>query len=82
MRGQLKILNYRVKMKRKTKFTKQSKKKIKMKRMRYIFEKITNHNYGPYDDIENKLKFEKMVKRKKKRIKVEISVNKRIYLKF
>jgi hypothetical protein len=69
-------------MKRKTKFTKQSKKKIKMKRMRYIFEKITNHNYGPYDDIENKLKFEKMVERKKKRIKVEISVNKRTYLKF
>jgi hypothetical protein len=27
MRGQLQILNYRVKMKRKTKFTKQSKKK-------------------------------------------------------
>jgi hypothetical protein len=27
--------------------------------MRTIFEKITNHNYGPYDDIENKLKYEK-----------------------
>ena len=53
-----------------------------MKRMRYIFEKITNHNYGQYDDIENKLKFEKMVKRKKRRIKVEISVNERTYLKF
>jgi hypothetical protein len=69
-------------MKRKTKCTKQSKKiKIKIKRMRTIFEKITNHNYGPYDDIENKLKYEKKAKRKK-RIKVEILVYKRTYLKF
>jgi hypothetical protein len=34
-------------------------KKIKIKRMRIIFEKITKHNYGFKDEIKNKLKFGK-----------------------
>jgi len=56
-------------------------KKSKSKEWGPYLKKITNHNYRPYDDIENKLKYEKRAKRKK-RIKVEILVYKRIYLKF
>ena len=37
----------------------QSKKKSKSKEWGLYLKKITNHNYGPYDDIENKLKYEK-----------------------
>ena len=37
-------------------------KKLKLKIMRTIFEKITNHDYGFKDEIENKLKFNKRAK--------------------
>jgi len=34
--------------------------------LRTLFEKkITNYNYGPRDEIENKFKFEKIAKNKK-----------------
>jgi hypothetical protein len=32
--------------------------------MKIIFEKITNHNYGSNDKIENKLKYYKRTKNK------------------
>jgi hypothetical protein len=57
MRWQLIILNWRGKLKRKIKFTKDSKQKIKIKWIRIRFEKITNHNYGLNEKIKNKLKF-------------------------
>jgi len=77
-------LNWRGELKRKIKFTKGS--KIKIKRIRVRFEKITNHNYRFTDEIENKSKFKKepriKFKNKKIRTKVEISVNKRTTMKF
>jgi len=38
---------------------KDPKQKIKIKRMITIFKKITNHNYGLKNGIENKSKFNK-----------------------
>jgi hypothetical protein len=51
-----------VKLKRKNKFTKQSKLKIKIKRMMTKLEEIKNQNYGSNDKIKNKLRFDKRVK--------------------
>jgi hypothetical protein len=47
---------------RKNKFTKESKLKIRIKRMRIKFEKIKNQNYRSNDEIENKLKFDISIK--------------------
>jgi len=55
-------LNWMVKLKRKNKFTKESKLKIKIKRMRTKLEEIKNQNYGSNDKIKNKLRFDKRVK--------------------
>lgn len=44
-------------------------KKIKFKRMRTIFKKITNHDYGFKDEIENKLKFNNRAKNKYQKLK-------------
>jgi uncharacterized protein (DUF1499 family) len=57
MRGQLRILNSREKLKRKIKFIKGSNQN--QKNEEYIWKKITNHNYGFNDEIENKSKFNK-----------------------
>jgi uncharacterized protein (DUF1499 family) len=57
MRGQLRILNSREKLKRKIKFIKGSNQN--QKNEEYIWKKITNHNYGFNDEIENKSKFDK-----------------------
>jgi hypothetical protein len=77
MRGQLIILNLREKLKRKIKFIKGSNQN--QKNEEYIWKKITNHNYGFNDEIENKSKFDKKNQQKLKikimRTKVEISVN-------
>jgi hypothetical protein len=52
------------------KLTKGFQKKKKFKRKRTIFEKkITNHNYGFKDEIENKLKFNKRAKKKYYKLK-------------
>jgi len=55
-------LNWKVKLERKNKFTKESKLKIRIKRMRIKFEKIKNQNYRSNDEIENKLKFDISIK--------------------
>jgi hypothetical protein len=44
-------------LKRKIKFTKESKLKIKIKRMRIKLKKIRNQGYGSNDKIKNILKF-------------------------
>ena len=50
-------------MKRKIKLTKNTKQKIKIKRMRTKFEKkIKNQDYQSRDETENKLKFDKRAK--------------------
>jgi hypothetical protein len=56
MRGQPRILNWKEKLIKKI--------KIKIKTMKIIFEKITNHNYGSNDKIGNKLKYYKRTKNK------------------
>jgi hypothetical protein len=50
-------------LKRKIKLTKNTKQKIKIKRMRTKFEKkIKNQDYQSRDETENKLKFDKRAK--------------------
>jgi len=62
---QLRILNWRGKLKRKLKFTRGTNQKTKIKRIMIKFEKKkTNHNYGFNDQIEDKLKFDKRTKNK------------------
>jgi hypothetical protein len=51
-----------MKLKIKIKFTKESRIKNQIKRMKTRFKKITNHNYGFNSEIENKLKFDKRAK--------------------
>jgi len=58
--NQLKILNWRGKLKRKVKFTQGT----KTKNQDQNWKKITNHNYGFNDQIEDKLKFDKRTKNK------------------
>jgi NOL1/NOP2/fmu family ribosome biogenesis protein len=47
-------------LKRKIKFTKESKSKIKIKRMGIKLEEIKNQGYESKDEIKNKIKFDKM----------------------
>jgi len=60
-----------VELKRKIKFSKESKTKNQNKKNEessiedLIWKKITNYNYGPRNEIENKFKFEKIAKNKK-----------------
>jgi hypothetical protein len=53
-------LNWRGKLKRKVKFTQGT----KTKNQDQNWKKITNHNYGFNDQIEDKLKFDKRTKNK------------------
>jgi hypothetical protein len=52
---------------KKNQINKRIQKKIKIKWIRTKFEKITNHNYGSNNEIENKLKFDKRTKNEKKK---------------
>jgi len=63
--NQLRILNWRGKLKRKVKFTQGTKTKNQDQNNKdQIWKKITNHNYGFNDQIEDKLKFDERTKNK------------------
>jgi hypothetical protein len=57
------------KSKRKISFTKESKLKIKIKRIRTRLEEIKNQHYGSNDKIKNKLNFDKRVKNQNLKLK-------------